>query len=335
LKPFMQVLALLCLALAGRAHAALHMRVQPPEPPVFCGTCAENPASLIEIEAAGFSEGEVVAVKLAHQDGLAFSSGFPHTEGATLVETDFPVLGGKVSFKTHFPIRGTYRLQAAVAGQTQVLDIRVKEPGSIQKKVSLLVLVMLALGLVTGLVFGRAAGKGAVALLIACLLAPAATRAHGGADHGEDGEADLSRVKAVGAWQASVEFSPEPPAVGEPALVSLRIIDAKAKTPLPAATVDIAVELLEYETVIFEARSRMQDGKVDFGYGYFDGSGHRVDYTVTPDDPKLAPFKVSFQNEVEGKAPPVSAKLGTVLFLMLVMVAGFVVGSKFGAPKAA
>jgi hypothetical protein len=308
----------------------------PEQPRVFCGSCQKNDAARIEIASPGLKDGEWVQVKLSHQGKLTFSSGFPHTEGATLVQAGFPLKDGKAAFKTHFPVRGTYRLEASVGGQSQVLDIQVAEPGSIRNKVAVLILVMLGLGLISGFIFGRASGRGAAsALIVACLLAPAAMRAHGGADHGEAGEADLSRVKAVGAWQASAEFSPEPPAVGEPALVSLRITDAKTKMPLPAATVDIAVELLEYETVIFEARSRLLDGKVDFGYGYFDGSGHRVDYTVTPDDPKLAPFKVSFQNEVEGKAPPASAKLGTVLFLMLVMVAGFVVGLKFGAPKAA
>ena len=196
-----------------------------------------------------------------------------------------------------------------------------------------MIAVMVILGLVTGLIFGKASGKSALMILV-LLLSGSGLRAHGDEDHSAEAEVSLRSITTAG-WVAEVRFTPDPPSVGDPGIVTLMVKDQKTGKPLKAASVHITVDIVEYETPVFETSSLLVDGKVSYGFGYFDGSGHTVTFDIVPSGEGEKAFSVTFENKVGGKEPPPAAKYMTVAVLMLLMLGGFVLGFTISRPKSA
>ena len=70
------------------------------------------------------------------------------------------------------------------------------------------------------------------------------------------------------------------------------------------------------------------DGTLSWEFQFFDGAGHRLSVTASPagDAVRFDPVLAESEIDVAGFDPPLGVKIRTVMYLLLVVLAGVVVG---------
>ena len=170
-------------------------------------------------------------------------------------------------------------------------------------------------------------------LLAGVSMSTSSLMAHGGEDHA----AMIPKAAAVvkGA-HTSVLFTRSAvlPQVGQLTDLAFSVTDTRTKKPVTLAKARLSIELLEDKLVIFEAPFFIKDGSLKYGYGFMDGSDHRLTLSVWRSS-GAEPETFSWTVQVEALQPPRQRVAFTLAFLAVLVLVGMGLGLWMGqSPEA-
>ncbi len=297
-----------------------------------------------------------------------FTTDFPIVEGTKLLDMEVPVsdagdgtaIKGTLQLQQMLPIRGAYQLIAAVKPTTanaftpfqQTLKLSVPENPVKYYSFAILAAILLMVGLGGGLIIGRRQIvqpaeiapqavrmllSGATLVAIAALLVVnvsaelnESSQAHqhpGGDGH----HAELNAPALLQSQGLRLELTGDSHAVvGEPAHLSVQVIDAITRQPATDVLLKVKATQLENHWVSFAYNGAPDvKGQLTWQSQFFDGSPHRVEVEALPrsNSPRqFKPLRVSREIEVEGVAPPLSVRLISLTYLISILLVGLALG---------
>jgi hypothetical protein len=181
-----------------------------------------------------------------------------------------------------------------------------------------------------GLIFAGAAAIIAVALLVVTLLGEQQRHGHGGGE-AAPGPAPQREVTSGGA-RLAVTLTPEEGKVGEVVTIQGRVTDASG-----AAISNVRFELishhLEDDVDIFKSTFVSPDGTFTWGNQFWDGTEHELRITASagPDAAQpFGPLTLRRVVAVEPVPPPLGVQIRAMVWLLLPVALGLVVGAPLG-----
>ena len=166
----------------------------------------------------------------------------------------------------------------------------------------------------------------AVLLLVGILIA----NESGSGGHEETAEAGALLVfeGMQGGLKLDVSVAPGSPTVGHSAAIVGKLTDASG-----AAVLDVAYEVTAYhiedQKNMFSVPLTAPDGAFRLEYQFFDGAAHDLRVQARPagsDQSRFAPISASGEVDVIGLGPPLAVKVKATGYLLLIILAGIVVG---------
>ena len=125
----------------------------------------------------------------------------------------------------------------------------------------------------------------------------------------------------------AVALDPEVPAVGRLAVLSGVLTDASGNQ-VEGVRFDVSAFHLEDEKNMASFSFAAPDGAFSLAFQFFDGAGHRISVTASPAE-GAAPFDpVVAESEIDvaGFDPPLTVKIKTIGYLLMVVLAGVIAG---------
>lgn len=284
------------------------------------------------------------------------STDLPIVEGTTLLELESAAPRGSLEFSQVLPIRGTYRLEAAVVpaiGGTfqpfeQRLTLSLAESPLKFRNLGILLGVLLAVGFAGGWVIGgeqtlqpgeiapqpvRLLLSAAIVVAIGVLLYVNITAEfnHGHAGHGHHGHEVVAANTRQTAQGITAELTGEAHAiVGQLATQGIQLTETATGKPVTDALVQVtAIDLEHQESVFAYEASPDATGRLTWKQQFYDGAPHQVTAKVSPlpgGNRQFAPLQVSREIEVEAVEPPLLRRLISLGYFTIVLVAGLVLG---------
>lgn len=350
------VIFLLRLPPAGAA-ATVQVQTIPPLTQVFPG---QEPV-LIRLQALD-SQGQPLTnarlqVRLVTPAKTPWlSTDFPIVEGTTLLELKSTAPEGSLEFSQVLPIRGTYRLEVAVApgnGGTfqpfeQSLTLSLAEAPLKFRNLGILLVVLLLVGFAGGWVIGgeqtlqpgeiapqpvRLLLSGVIVVAIGVLLYVNITAEfnHGHAGHGHHSHEVVAAKARQTAQGITAELTGETHAiVGQLATQGIQLTEATTGKPATEALVQVrAIDLEHQEPVFAYEASPDTTGRLTWKQQFYDGAPHQLTVRVVPlpeANRQFAPLQVSHEIEVEAVEPPLLTRLISLGYFTIVLVTGLVLG---------
>ncbi|AFY91044.1 hypothetical protein [Chroococcidiopsis thermalis] len=283
---------------------------------------------------------------------------FPKVEGTKLLDIKAVAPKGELNVQQMLPIRGTYQLRVAVTPNAthtfipiqKTLTLSVSENWVKYRNFGFLVAILFAVGLVGGWIIGgkqsipageiapqrvRLLLSGAVAIAIAALLIVniSAELAESGVStsHTVQGKPQAGSRAVVQSQGLELRLLGDTnTTVGKIANLQAEAIDTQTHQPATDVILNVKTTQLEHEWVVF-AYQGIPDatGKLTWQQQFFDGAPHKVEVEVAPHSNairKFHPFRVKREIEVEGVAPPLSARLTTLALFASIIAIGLVIG---------
>jgi hypothetical protein len=267
--------------------------------------------------------------------GNAFiSTDFPIVEDTPLFEYEGALPEGVLAFDFIYPIRGTYRFQveagrnAATPAFADTLTLTLTENRNEIINFAGLVALLLGLGIVAGFIIGRGANARRMAMtglsmwlglgLISGSTWP--VQAHGG-DDVSDTE-PFTELSTQGDLSLAYAMTPGAGRVGTLNQLNFTVTD-QAGNPIPDTTIDISVWHIEDDKPVFATTLAAPEGKTAFEFQFFDGAEHEVRVTAHNAAGSVDLNKVV---QVEGLSPPLSVKIKTTFYLVLIVLVGIIIG---------
>lgn len=268
------------------------------------------------------------------------STDFPVVEGTPLLEYDGVLPAGTLTFDYIYPIRGEYRftveagLNAESITYSETLKMNLRENASEVRNLVLLVAFLLSFGLVAGLVIGNGA-RGHQFVTVSLILAMVAVASAGDQKaqaHTGVPVSDVAPfVEEVSDEEITLRYAMDGGAgrVGSLNQLILELVDAENQ-PLRESTFDLEMWHVEDEKTLFAARLFAPNGKADLAFQFFDGAEHEVRVTAQN---SAGTVNLSRVVPVEGISPPFATKVKTVLYAVLLTLAGILTGLRLSTVR--
>lgn len=272
------------------------------------------------------------------------STDFPLVERTTLLAYEGTLPDGVWQFDYVYPIRGTYSFEVAAGtdpGSYAVRDtlkLRLREN---RREVLNLVIFLgglLGFGLVTGVIVGRgararslaAAGLSLLLLALALPGGPAATAlAHGG----EHETGPVTDSATSGDLTLTSTLRPGGGRVGALNYLTFQATDGQGR-PAPGAEFNLSLWHVEDDRPVFAATLPAPQGRADLAFQFFDGAEHRLQVSAARSaSPGADTVSLERVVGVEGLSPPLATKIRTLVLLLLVVLAGVVIGLRVEAGR--
>ena len=139
--------------------------------------------------------------------------------------------------------------------------------------------------------------------------------------------APMTFESSTGELTLMATLDPEVPAVGQLALLTGALTDASGNQ-VEDVQFEVTAFHLEDEKNMTKFSFLAPDGTFSWEFQFFDGAGHRLSVTASPagDAGRFDPVLAESEIDVVGFDPPLGVKIRTVMYLLLVVLAGVVVG---------
>ncbi|HEX9922652.1 MAG TPA: hypothetical protein VGD99_08310, partial [Anaerolineae bacterium] len=263
--------------------------------------------------------------------GNAFvSTDFPIVEDTPLFEYEGALPEGVLAFNFIYPIRGTYRFQveagrnAATPVFADTLTLTLAENTNEIMNFAVLAALLLGLGIVAGFIIGRGANARRMAMtgLSVCLSLglisgfTALVQAHGG-DNVSDTE-PFTEQSTQGDLSLAYTMTPGAGRVGTLNQLNFTVADQTGNL-VPDTIFDISFWHVEDNKPVFATTLAAPEGETTFEFQFFDGAEHEVRVTAHNAAGSVDLNKVV---QVEGLSPPLSVKIKTTFYLVLIVLVG-------------
>jgi hypothetical protein len=267
--------------------------------------------------------------------GNAFiSTDFPIVEGTPLIEYEGVLPNGVLEFSYIYPIRGLYNFEAEAGRNAttltykDTLSLTLTENRDEILFFAIFAALLLGFGIVAGFIIGRGAkaqqmaAGGAILLMGVGLLlsSTAIAQAHGGGD----GSNAKPFIESATTGDLTVTYAMKPGAgrVGTLNTLTFSATDTHSQ-PVPDTTFDVAFWHSEDEKPVFATTLYAPTGEANLNFQFFDGAEHEVRLTARN---TVGLAQLTRAIEVEGINPPLSAKIKTTIYLVLITFVGILIG---------
>lgn len=294
-----------------------------------------------------------------------FSTDFPWVEGTTLLDLTQTSSTGSVEFQQILPIRGKYRLKAAIKplivnefqAFEQDLTFAIAENAGKYQNYFILLGVLILIGLAGGWIIGtqekielgeiapqrvRLLLSGVTVAAIASLLwinisaELPAVHSHSHADHDHDHghhhpTHDHSETQILANQSKTAALNVEllgdkSAMVGQLANFQVKAINPETQKPASDLPLTIQASQLEGDRVIFATQAQTDaQGQFSWQAQFFDGSPHQVKVTI-PANAEANPLQVGQEIEVEGLEPTLLIRLISLGYMVIPLAIAFMVG---------
>lgn len=267
------------------------------------------------------------------------STDFPIVENTTLLRYEGVLPDGRFEFDYIYPIRGQYSFQIEAGRDTatpsfqNTLSLDLSENFNEFINLIILVAVLLVIGLVAGVVIGngaraqRMATVGLVLMVLGVgLIGSLPSIAQ--AQHGEhDAMSAEPFTESVTNKDLTLTYSMNPGAgkVGTLSNLNFAATDSSG-APVPNTSFAVKFWHIEDEKPVFAANLYAPTGQTQFDFQFFDGAEHEVQLQASSAAGMIDLTKVV---EVQPVDPPLSVKIKTTIYLVLIVFVGILIGLRF------
>ena len=290
-----------------------------------------------------------------------FTTDFPIVEGTKLLDIEATAPKGKLEFQQLLPQRGTYQfllnvtpiVANAFAPIQQTLSLTLHENPLKFRYFGILVAILLVAGLGGGWVIGgqqrtqpgeiaprrvRLLLSGAIIVAIISLLIVniSAEMAEQGmpmsmpqmSNNEPSPTANQNIIKSQG-FEAQL-LGDVSATVGKVASYQVKVNDIQTNQPVTDIILNVTTTQLENNWIPFTYRGVPDSaGQLAWQQEFFDGAPHKVEVEVSPlpgTARQFRPFQVSQKVEVEGVAPPLRVRLTSLIYFIVILVVGLLIG---------
>ncbi len=284
---------------------------------------------------------------LAPATQLLFSTDFPLVEGSVLLDAELVADQGRFAFSFVPPIRGMYRIEAAVIGDDggrafhQEWQAAIAENPEKIRNLTVFLLILFGIACVSGVVLGLSSNRrspiqGLAAWLLIVFLLPGGSQleAHGGADHAAP-RLPSPAVALPGnqGEQLELKLLTDQPRVGELTEISSTLRQASGE--IIPARYQLRFIQVEHAITVFQTEVVVPEGSLHWKGQLYDGSVHRIEVDAVPlGQAAQGPpgMHAAMEVAVEGVAPPPLAIAKSFILLLatsaLAMLFGYFIGQK-------
>lgn len=263
------------------------------------------------------------------------STDFPIVEHTTLMNYEGTLADGILEFESIYPIRGQYNFQVEAGRDAtsrlfkDTLSLNISENSNEVLNGIIFIASLLILGIVAGIIIGngaraqRMAAAGIVLLMVLGGLvgssAPVAQAQHGG--HGANSEA-FTESATNGDLTLSYTMNPGAGKVGTLNTLTFEATDSSGAL-VPNTTFEVKFWHIEDDKPVFATTLYAPTGQTQLDFQFFDGAKHEVRLAASNATGTVNLTKVV---EVEAVEPPLSVKIKTAIYLVLVTFIGILIG---------
>jgi len=273
------------------------------------------------------------------------STDFPWVENTHLMEYEGYLNNGTLVFDYIYPIRGKYRIDVQ-AGLTpnalsdkQSLSLSVNENPVELKNLLIFIAILLAFGITAGFIIGRGVpSKKAAFTSLAMMMTLALTFGripnvyanHPSHQNAANVPAFTERASNAG---IDLDFTMNPGAgkVGMLNELTLTARDVDGQL-IPNTNFDVKLWHIEDDKPVFSTNLFGKNGQANINFQFFDGAEHEVRVVAQNYIGEVSLARIV---EVEGIQPPMSAKVKTAIYFVLITLFGIGAGLRLqrkGAP---
>lgn len=267
------------------------------------------------------------------------STDFPIVENTTLLRYEGVLPDGRFEFDYIYPIRGQYSFQveagrdAATPSFQNTLSLDLSENFNEFINLAILVAVLLAVGLAAGVVIGKGARAQRMATLGLILMAlgvgiTGTLTSAAQAQHGEQ-EAISAKPFTTSATNEDLTLTyamnPGAGKVGTLSSLNFTATDSSGR-PVPNTSFKVKFWHIEDEKPVFATNLFAPTGQAQLDFQFFDGAEHEVQLQASSAAGTVDLTKVV---EVQPVDPPLSAKIKTTIYLVLIVFVGILIGLRF------
>lgn len=268
------------------------------------------------------------------------STDFPWVEYTHLIEYAGYLPAGIWSFDYIYPIRGSYRIDVQAGlnpeslSEKKSLALSISENRVELRNIIILLCLLAGFGFIAGTIIGRGArSKMAMAslTLISLGLAVSNVYAEDHAHHGSNSTLPAFTETAAGS-NMTVDFTMNPGGgkVGMLNEVTLTAKDAQGAL-IPETIFDVKLWHIEDDKPVFSTKLLGKDGRAKINFQFFDGAEHEVRVVAKNG---LGEMTLTRVVDVEAIHPPMSAKVKTDIYFVLITFLGILLGLRLqNTPK--
>ena len=281
--------------------------------------------------------GAYLKLHLDAPEGNPFiSTDFPIVEGTSLLEYAGVLPQGTLSFDYIYAIRGEYTFAMEAGRDANSLRpvspfrMTLRENPDEVRNFLVMVAGLFLFGLLAGIVIagGATAQRAVAVLLLGVILLPGTALAHSN-DPPSD-VAPFTQEATAGDLTLVYEMAPGAGKVGAINRLAFRLVDAQGQ-PVPETTFDLVLWHIEDEKPIFATTLFAPEGVTSLDFQFFDGAEHEVRLSAQSPAGDVSLARVV---EVEGINPPMAVKVKTTLYMVLLVLAGILVGLRLRLGRA-
>lgn len=271
------------------------------------------------------------------------STDFPWVENTHLFEYEGFLNNGVLEFDYIYPIRGQYRIDVQTGSGPQDLSAKkslnlvVHENRTETKNLLIFMTFLFGFGLVSGLVIAtgnkpKEMALTGLAVLLAVGLTASQVYADGHSHHAASGTSVPAFKETASNAGMNLDFEMNPGAGKVGMLNTLTLTTQNQKGELiPGTTYEIKLWHIEDDKPVFSTTLFSKTGRSALNFQFFDGAEHEVRIAASNATGTVTLNKVV---DVEAIHPPMSAKIKTELYFVLLTLLGMMVGFRL-LPKPA
>jgi hypothetical protein len=263
------------------------------------------------------------------------STDFPIVEHTTLLNYEGTLSNGVLEFDSIYPIRGQYTFEVE-AGRDATnlsfkdsLSLNLNENSNEVINGIIFIALLLILGIIAGVIIGNGARAQRMATAGLILLALTGglvgssaplVQAHGGGN--ESNIEPFTESATSGDLTLTYDMTPGAGKVGTLNTLTFEATDSNG-APVPHTTFEVNFWHIEDDKPVFATTLYAPTGQTQLDFQFFDGAEHEVRLAASNTTGTVNLTKVV---DVEAVDPPLSVKVKTTIYLVLVTLVGILIG---------